>query len=118
MSLHEWPFYPGSGGPDEQGETLVNIPIAAGTGDGSVTLPTTLLVDTGTSGGAELFASALVGNNRAELIGEHTLGRAALQKLVRLPDGSGLWLTTTRFLTPSGGHSSNRRARIRKSYSA
>ena len=27
---------------------------------------------------------------------------AALQKLVRLPDGSGLWLTTTRFLTPSG----------------
>jgi carboxyl-terminal processing protease len=77
--------------------------ITAGAGDGSVTLPTTLLVDTGTSGGAELFASALVGNNRAELIGEHTLGRAALQKLVRLPDGSGLWLTTTRFLTPSGG---------------
>ena len=33
VSLHEWPFYPGSGGPDEQGETLVNIPLAAGTGD-------------------------------------------------------------------------------------
>jgi carboxyl-terminal processing protease len=77
--------------------------VAAGAGDGSVTLPTTVLVDTGTSGGAELFASALVGNKRAELIGEHTIGRAATQKLVRLPDGSGLWLTTTRFLTPSGG---------------
>lgn len=76
--------------------------IAAASGDGSVSLPTTLLVDTGTSGGAELFASALVGNKRAELIGEHTIGRAAQQKLVRLPDGSGLWLTTTRFLTPSG----------------
>jgi acetoin utilization deacetylase AcuC-like enzyme len=33
VSLHQWPFYPGSGGPDEQGETLVNIPLAAGTGD-------------------------------------------------------------------------------------
>lgn len=76
--------------------------IAAGAGDGSITVPTTLLIDTGTSGGAELFASALVGNKRADLIGEHTIGRAAQQKLVRLPDGSGLWLTTTRFLTPNG----------------
>jgi carboxyl-terminal processing protease len=76
--------------------------ITAANGDGSVTLPTTLLVDAGTSGGAELFASALLGNNRAEILGEHTIGRAAMQKLVRLPDGTGLWLTTTRFLTPSG----------------
>ena len=53
----------------------------------------TLLVTTGTSGAAELFASALDGNKRAELIGERTLGRAGIQKLVRLPDGRGLWLT-------------------------
>jgi acetoin utilization deacetylase AcuC-like enzyme len=33
VSLHQWPFYPGSGGPDEQGATLVNIPLPAGTGD-------------------------------------------------------------------------------------
>jgi len=33
VSLHQWPFYPGSGGPDEQGETLVNLPLPAGTGD-------------------------------------------------------------------------------------
>ena len=32
-SLHQWPFYPGTGGPHEQGETLVNLPLAAGTGD-------------------------------------------------------------------------------------
>jgi len=76
--------------------------IAARQGDGTISLPTTLLIDTGTSGGAELFASALSGNKRADLIGEHTIGRAATQKLVKLPDGSGLWLTTTRYLTPSG----------------
>jgi acetoin utilization deacetylase AcuC-like enzyme len=32
-SLHQWPFYPGTGGPYEQGETLVNMPLPAGTGD-------------------------------------------------------------------------------------
>jgi len=80
----------------------VREPIDVGADDGAVTLPTVLLVDTGTSGAAEIFASALVGNQRAELIGEHTIGRAASQKLVRLPDGAGLWLSTTRYLTPSG----------------
>ena len=33
VSLHQWPFYPGSGGPTEQGETTVNIPLSAGSGD-------------------------------------------------------------------------------------
>jgi acetoin utilization deacetylase AcuC-like enzyme len=33
VSLHQWPFYPGTGGPAEQGETLLNIPLAAGTRD-------------------------------------------------------------------------------------
>jgi acetoin utilization deacetylase AcuC-like enzyme len=32
-SLHQWPFYPGTGGPDEQDETTLNIPLAAGSGD-------------------------------------------------------------------------------------
>ena len=32
VSLHQWPFYPGTGGPDDQGETLLNMPLAAGTG--------------------------------------------------------------------------------------
>jgi len=76
--------------------------IAAGSGDGSVTAPATVLIDSGTSGGAELFASALSGNKRAELVGEHTIGRGAQQRLVKLPDGSGLWLTTTKFLTAAG----------------
>jgi acetoin utilization deacetylase AcuC-like enzyme len=34
-SLHQWPFYPGSGGPGEQGETQLNVPLPAGTGDDS-----------------------------------------------------------------------------------
>src|SRR5204862_1191989 len=33
ISLHEWPFYPGTGGPTEQDETTLNIPMSAGSGD-------------------------------------------------------------------------------------
>lgn len=76
--------------------------IAASSGDGSITLPTEVLIDTGTTGAAELFAAAMQGNKRADLVGERTLGRAAVQTLVKLPDGSGLWLSTTRYLTPDG----------------
>jgi len=75
--------------------------IAAAKGDGSITLPVALLTDNGTSGPAELFAAALVGNKRASLVGERTLGRAARQRLVRLPDGSGLLLTHLFYLTPA-----------------
>ena len=32
-SLHEWPFYPGTGGPQEQRETTLNVPMSAGSGD-------------------------------------------------------------------------------------
>lgn len=76
--------------------------ITAAAGDGAITVPVVLLVDNGTSQAAEVFAASLSGHKRADLIGEHTLGRAATQELVRLPDGSGLWISTVRYLTPDG----------------
>jgi acetoin utilization deacetylase AcuC-like enzyme len=33
VSIHQWPFYPGSGGPNDQGETTLNVPLSAGCGD-------------------------------------------------------------------------------------
>jgi carboxyl-terminal processing protease len=76
--------------------------ILSNTGDGSVSLPLVVLIDSGTAGASELFASAIAGNKRADLVGEHTIGRAGVQKLIKLPDGSALWLTTARYLTPAG----------------
>jgi acetoin utilization deacetylase AcuC-like enzyme len=35
-SLHQWPFYPGSGGPGEGNATTVNVPLEAGSGDDAV----------------------------------------------------------------------------------
>lgn len=76
--------------------------VAAAPADGAIMLATTVLTDNGTSSGAETFAAALAGNKRTTLIGERTLGRAARQKLVPLPDGSGLLLTHLIYLTPDG----------------
>lgn len=75
--------------------------VTAQSTDGAISAPVVLLVDQGTAGAAEVFAAALDGNKRADLVGEHTLGRAARQKLIKLPDSSGLWLTYLRYLTPS-----------------
>jgi len=75
--------------------------ITAGANDGAIHAPIVLLVDQGTAAPAELFAAALNGNGRAELVGERTLGRAARQQLVKLPDGSGLLLSSMRYLTPA-----------------
>jgi carboxyl-terminal processing protease len=72
-------------------------------GDGAITLPVLVLTDNGTAGAAELFAGALKGNHRAQIVGERTRGRAAHQKLVKLPDGSGLLLTHMLYLEPGGG---------------
>jgi carboxyl-terminal processing protease len=71
--------------------------------DGVLDLPIVLLTDNGTAGAAELFAGALQGNRRAQIVGERTRGRAARQKLVKLPDGAGLLLTHLYYLTPGGG---------------
>ena len=76
--------------------------VAARAGDGTIDLPAAVLLTTGTAGPAELFVAALNDNHRADLIGERSLGRAGVQKLVKLPEGRGLWLTYARYLTPSG----------------
>jgi carboxyl-terminal processing protease len=78
------------------------VSITANPNESSVDLPVTLLVTTGTSGAAELFIAALDGNKRADVVGERTLGRAGIQKLVQLPENRGLWLTYAKYLTPAG----------------
>jgi len=83
-------------------EKTDRVTIAARPNDAISDLPATLLVSTGTSGAAELFIAALDGNNRADIVGERTLGRAGLQKLVQLPENRGLWLTYAKYLTPKG----------------
>jgi carboxyl-terminal processing protease len=61
-----------------------------------------LLVSNGTAHAAEIFAAALSNNKRATLVGEPTAGLAGVQRLVRLPEGHGLMMTTERYLQSDG----------------
>ncbi len=67
-------------------------------------MPVVLLVSNGTSNAAEVFAAALSGNKRADLVGEPTAGIAARPETVKLPQGYGLWLTYERYMTVDGKH--------------
>jgi carboxyl-terminal processing protease len=64
-------------------------------------LPMAVLVDTGTAGPGEIVAAALLDAGRAPLVGEHTFGRAAVQKAVPLPEG-GLVVTVGKYVSPKG----------------
>ncbi len=77
-------------------------PVARSPRQPSIAVPVALLTNFGTAGAAELFAAALTDAGRADTVGIRTAGRAAEQTLVRLPDGGGLLLSSTRYLTALG----------------
>lgn len=85
-------------GRDNANKEVINAPA----GNKALTIPVAVLQSFGTSGPAEVFAAALSGNKRAELIGERTAGLAAEQHLVKLPENSGLWMTYRRYFTNAG----------------
>jgi len=65
-------------------------------------LPLIILVDNYSASGSELLAGALQDNGRAEAAGTRTYGKGSVNVPFRLSDGSGLYLTTARWYTPSG----------------
>ena len=84
----------------EQGDR--ETPLEAASAGSVISTPLTLLLNFGSSGPAEVFAAALTETQRASTVGQRTTGRAGRQKLIRLPDGTGLWVTFVRYLKASG----------------
>lgn len=65
-------------------------------------VPQIVLVDTGSASASEIVAGALRDQDRAEIVGTETFGKALVQSTVPLRDGGALKLTTARYLTPDG----------------
>src|SRR5262249_30738200 len=65
-------------------------------------LPMIVLTNRGTADGAEITASALADNKRAELVGEPTYGEAALRKAVTMDDGSAIILSVAKYYSADG----------------
>ncbi|MFZ3105719.1 MAG: S41 family peptidase [Smithella sp.] len=67
-----------------------------------LTCPMVVLVNEGTASAAEIVAGALQDNGRALIMGTQTFGKASVQTVIPLEDGSALKLTTARYYTPKG----------------
>jgi carboxyl-terminal processing protease len=64
--------------------------------------PIIVLINGGSASGSEIVAGALQDHNRAVILGTTTFGKASVQTIIPMDDGSGLRLTTARYYTPSG----------------
>ena len=65
-------------------------------------LPMVVLVDGYSASGSEVLAGALQDYARATIAGTRTYGKGSVNVLRQLEDGSGLYITTARWLTPDG----------------
>jgi len=65
-------------------------------------LPLVVLVDSYSASGSEVLAGALQDYGRAPIAGTTTYGKGSVNVLHQLKDGSGLLITTARWLTPNG----------------
>ncbi|MFH2012733.1 MAG: S41 family peptidase [Pseudomonadota bacterium] len=64
--------------------------------------PIIVLVNAGSASASEIVAGALQDNGRALILGVQTFGKATVQSIYPLEDGSGLKLTIGRYYTPKG----------------
>lgn len=76
--------------------------MARDNGNKEITVPMVILVNEGTASAAEIVAGALQDNGRALVVGAQTFGKASVQTVIPLEDGSALKLTTARYYTPNG----------------
>ncbi|KAF5750693.1 hypothetical protein HS088_TW03G01032 [Tripterygium wilfordii] len=90
-------------------ETLVNTidrsgnmsPINMVNGHAITHDPLVVLVNEGSASASEILAGALHDNGRAILVGHRTFGKGKIQSITELHDGSALFVTVAKYLSPA-----------------
>lgn len=90
-------------------ETLVNtidrdgnmLPINMVHGHAKTHYPLVVLVNEGSASASEILAGALHDNGRAKLVGHRTFGKGKIQSVTELDDGSALFITVAKYLSPA-----------------
>lgn len=78
---------------NEETEISKNDPI--------INMPIILLTNENTASSSEILAGALKDHGKAKIVGTKTYGKGVIQQLLTLPDGSGLKITSEKYLTPN-----------------
>jgi carboxyl-terminal processing protease len=71
-------------------------------GGTALDVPMVVLVNEFSASASEVFAGAIIHNQRAKIIGTTTFGKGSVNNLWPLNDGSGVIFTTARWFTPDG----------------
>ena len=66
-----------------------------------INMPVVLLVNGNTASSSEILAGALKDLGKAKIVGTKTYGKGVIQELLTLKDGSGLKITSQKYLTPN-----------------
>lgn len=64
--------------------------------------PMVVLVNESSASASEILAGAISDDNRGVLVGQHTFGKASVQNIFPLDDGSAVLITIARYFTPKG----------------
>mgnify|MGYP005759723489 FL=1 len=64
-------------------------------------MPVIILTNENTASSSEILAGALKDLGKAKTVGTTTYGKGVIQQILTLPDGSGLKITTDKYLTPN-----------------
>ena len=69
--------------------------------DPIINMPIVVLVNENTASSSEILAGALKDLGKAKIVGTTTYGKGVIQEILTLSDGSGLKITTEKYLTPN-----------------
>lgn len=64
--------------------------------------PLVVITNRSTAGGAEIAASALQDDKRAQVVGERSYGDASVRKTIQMDDGGAVILSVAKYYSPSG----------------
>ncbi|MGA1847353.1 S41 family peptidase [Deferribacter abyssi] len=70
-------------------------------------IPLVVLINEGSASASEIFSGAMQDYGRAIIIGKTSFGKASVQTIIPLNDGSAVKITTARYYTPNGNSIQN-----------